>query len=87
MKFADDRALFYSKLHLMILGVNMSKKDELGGVQVEGSQYLPNQKRNVTYVSRMQCMQAAVSIQIEEILKQNPQKKVVLITFNDEGED
>eukprot|EP01114_Cavostelium_apophysatum_P018407 TRINITY_DN5686_c0_g1_i1.p1 TRINITY_DN5686_c0_g1~~TRINITY_DN5686_c0_g1_i1.p1 ORF type:complete len:465 (+),score=190.44 TRINITY_DN5686_c0_g1_i1:1431-2825(+) len=32
----------------------------------------------------MQCMQAALSIQLEEVLKQYPNKKVVMITFNDE---
>lgn len=70
---------------LKIRGID-KKNSGFDGIQVEGSQYLPNQKKNVNYVSRMQCMQAAIDLQLEEILKQHPTKKVVMIAFNDEGQ-
>eukprot|EP01102_Stenamoeba_stenopodia_P022791 TRINITY_DN962_c0_g1_i1.p1 TRINITY_DN962_c0_g1~~TRINITY_DN962_c0_g1_i1.p1 ORF type:complete len:878 (-),score=250.65 TRINITY_DN962_c0_g1_i1:198-2831(-) len=49
-----------------------------------GDQYLPGQNRNVTYVSRLQCVQAAVEHQIELIAKEHPKKKVGLVTFNND---
>eukprot|EP00026_Physarum_polycephalum_P001882 Phypoly_transcript_01885.p1 GENE.Phypoly_transcript_01885~~Phypoly_transcript_01885.p1 ORF type:complete len:979 (+),score=188.07 Phypoly_transcript_01885:120-3056(+) len=39
---------------------------------------------NTQHISRMQCMQAAVDMQLEEIYKQHPKKRVVLITFSNE---
>lgn len=36
---------------------------------------------NTKHISRMQCMQAAVDMQLEDIYKQHPLKRVVLITF------
>ncbi|XP_061176776.1 circularly permutated Ras protein 1-like [Saccostrea echinata] len=47
-------------------------------------QHLPNERRNVTYVSRLQAVQAAVDHQLEEMLKQHPNRRVALITFNNE---
>jgi len=49
-----------------------------------GRQYLPTQHRNVTYVSRLQCVQAAVSSQIERIAKEAPSTRVGLVCFSDE---
>lgn len=47
-------------------------------------QYLPNQKRNVTYVSRLQAVQAAVDHQVEEMMKTHPNRRVAIISFNNE---
>eukprot|EP01126_Amoeba_proteus_P021701 TRINITY_DN2209_c0_g1_i2.p1 TRINITY_DN2209_c0_g1~~TRINITY_DN2209_c0_g1_i2.p1 ORF type:complete len:574 (-),score=157.19 TRINITY_DN2209_c0_g1_i2:286-2007(-) len=47
-------------------------------------QFLPNQARNVTYVSRLQCVQAAVSDQIERMAKENPNKRVAIVTFGND---
>lgn len=47
-------------------------------------QYLPRQRRDVTYVSRLQAVQAAVDHQLEEMIKQHPNRRVALITFNSE---
>jgi hypothetical protein len=47
-------------------------------------QYLPNEARNVSYVSRLQCVQAAVTSQIEQLAKEHPNKRVALVTFNNE---
>eukprot|EP01104_Vermistella_antarctica_P001120 TRINITY_DN11176_c0_g1_i1.p1 TRINITY_DN11176_c0_g1~~TRINITY_DN11176_c0_g1_i1.p1 ORF type:complete len:926 (+),score=283.45 TRINITY_DN11176_c0_g1_i1:209-2986(+) len=38
----------------------------------------------VTYVSRLQCVQAAVAHQIEQLAKDSPQTKVGLVTFSNE---
>jgi len=48
-------------------------------------QYLPRQKRNVTYISRLQAAQAAVDQQLEEMVKQHPNRRVALIVFNNEA--
>ncbi|XP_046583394.1 circularly permutated Ras protein 1-like [Haliotis rubra] len=47
-------------------------------------QYLPRQKRNVTYVSRLQSVQAAVDHQLEEMQRDHPNRRVGLITFDNE---
>ncbi|XP_046374284.1 circularly permutated Ras protein 1-like isoform X1 [Haliotis rufescens] len=47
-------------------------------------QFLPRQKRDVTYVSRLQSVQAAVDHQLEEMQKDHPNRRVGLITFDNE---
>ena len=47
-------------------------------------QYIPGENRNAEYISRLQCMQSAVITQIDRVLIENPLKKVLLITFNNE---
>ncbi|CAM9197262.1 unnamed protein product [Chrysoparadoxa australica] len=49
-----------------------------------GPQWLPNQRRNVTWVSRMQSIQAAMDAQLQEIKEENPKTVAGLITFNGE---
>jgi len=44
-------------------------------------QWLPGQRRDVTYISRLQAVQAAVNFQIEEMSKQGQQAQVALVTF------
>lgn len=52
--------------------------------QDASEQWMPRQRRDVQYVTRMECMQAAIRIQLEEIAKAQPQKKVAMIVFNNE---
>jgi hypothetical protein len=47
-------------------------------------QYMPRENRNASYISRLECMQAAVDTQLQRLKVQSPNKKVVLITFNNE---
>lgn len=49
-----------------------------------GDQYMPRQSRATTFVSRLQCVQAAVEAQIERIAREHPQHKVGLIVFSNE---
>lgn len=47
-------------------------------------QWLPSEKRDVTYVTRLQCVQAAIDMQLETLARDAPLKKVGIITFNNE---
>lgn len=47
-------------------------------------QYLPRQRRNVTYISRLQSVQAAIDHQLQEMLKEYPNRRVALVTFSNE---
>ena len=40
--------------------------------------------RNTTYVSRMQCVQAAIDQQITEMQAAAPKRKLGIVTFNNE---
>ena len=46
------------------------------------NQHFPGANRNVTYVSRLQCVQAAIESQLETMAAQTPNAKVALVTFN-----
>jgi hypothetical protein len=46
--------------------------------------YFPGQVHGVTYVSRKQCVMAAIESQLNEMKGKDPNKKVGLITFNNE---
>lgn len=48
------------------------------------SQLLPRQRRDVTYVSRLQCVQAAVETQLDKLAKEHPNAKVAIVCFNNE---
>lgn len=65
-----------------------NERSSLGLSNVElmglGQQYMPGQARNQTYVSRLQCVQAAVEAQIERAAKESPNKKVGLIIFGND---
>jgi biopolymer transport protein ExbD len=50
----------------------------------ENQQYYPGMKQNTTFVSRKQCVIAAIESQIQELAKQHPNRNVGLVTFNDE---
>lgn len=47
-------------------------------------QYINHAQRNKTYVSRMQCVQSAVDSQLEQMGKGAPNRKVGIVTFNNE---
>jgi len=47
-------------------------------------QSLPRQSRNVTYVSRLQAVQAAVDHQLSTLVGAHPSYRVALVTFSDE---
>jgi hypothetical protein len=38
----------------------------------------------MTYVSRLQCVQSAIDNQLSEMQKNNPDRKIGLVTFNNE---
>jgi len=50
----------------------------------DGDQYFPGQDRNTTYVSRLECVQAAIEAQLGDILVAAPDTHVGLITFSEE---
>jgi hypothetical protein len=49
----------------------------------EADQYLPNETRGVSYVSRLQCVQGAISSLIEDLKEENKEMRVGLVTFSD----
>eukprot|EP00002_Diphylleia_rotans_P033061 TRINITY_DN69_c0_g1_i12.p1 TRINITY_DN69_c0_g1~~TRINITY_DN69_c0_g1_i12.p1 ORF type:complete len:615 (+),score=159.53 TRINITY_DN69_c0_g1_i12:58-1902(+) len=52
-------------------------------LNTDGSnQYLPRQSRNVTYVSRLQCVQAGIDAQLSHLAKEEPDSTVALVTFS-----
>lgn len=46
------------------------------------NQRLPSERRNVTYVSRLECVQAAVNQQLSIFEKNFPNRRCVLVTFS-----
>jgi len=48
------------------------------------NQYLPYERKNTTYVSRKQCVLAAIENQVVEMKKSHPNRKVGIVTFNDD---
>jgi len=47
-------------------------------------QFMPNQRRDVTYVSRLQCVQAAIESQLETLKLAHPNARVGLVVFSSE---
>ena len=47
-------------------------------------QFLNNSEKNMTYVSRLQCVQGAIENQLMNLQETHPSKKVGLVTFNNE---
>lgn len=60
---------------------NLAERNASGQV---ADQLLPNERRGVTYITRLQCVQAAIVNQIEAIANTYPNKRVSVITFNNE---
>jgi len=51
---------------------------------VAAVQYLPNESREISYVSRLLCLQAAITSQIEQLVKEHPKKRIAIVTFNND---
>jgi len=64
------------------VSTSVKNVDGMEGVN-KGNQFLPGEKRDVMYVSRMECLKAAIDWNLKRLLVQYPHKKVILITFND----
>lgn len=72
----------YSVLKLDIRGQD-KKMIKLQELNIDGgSQILPSEHRNITYISRIECMQSAIDLQLEELSKQHPNTRVIMVTFN-----
>lgn len=73
-----------------IVGKHSIKGDKTRAMQElmkfsDGSdQKLNGESGNVTYVSRMQCVQAAIDNQIKDMSKVAPERKLGIVTFNHE---
>lgn len=68
------------------VGLKTSKLSELKkqfGPQ-EGPQFCPRERKNVTYVSRLECVQAAIESHLSEMQKGTPNKRIGIVTFNSE---
>lgn len=50
----------------------------------DGSDQFAFKDRNVTYVSRLQCVQAAIESQVDLMKVEYPNRKVGLVSFNNE---
>ena len=50
----------------------------------DGSDQFAFKDRHVTYISRLQCVQAAIESQVQSLKENEPNKKVGLVTFNNE---
>jgi hypothetical protein len=48
------------------------------------NQFLRSERRDATYVSRLQGVQAAVESQITKLAIENPAQKIAIVTFSDE---
>jgi hypothetical protein len=60
------------------------RREETTGHDVSGVQRLPHEKHNVTHVSRLQCLQAAVESQIKHLARENPERRVSLVAFSND---
>ncbi|XP_070541916.1 circularly permutated Ras protein 1-like [Ptychodera flava] len=57
---------------------------ELYNTSPDIEQYMPYQRRDVSYVSRLQAMQSAVDHNLSKLFKDCPTKRIGLVTFNNE---
>jgi len=74
-----------------IEGKHKIKGDKLGGMNDEmkkfgdgSDQYINQADKGKTYVSRIQCVKAAIESQIEEMSKGAQERKVGIVAFNNE---
>jgi hypothetical protein len=68
---------------IKIRGDAASRLNNLRTSGDEANQYLPNEKRGVSYVSRLQCVQGAISSLIENVKEQKQETRIGLVTFSD----
>ena len=50
-------------------------------------QYIRGQRRDVTWISRMESVQAAVDTQLAQLAHTEPTRRVCLVTFSDDVSD
>lgn len=62
---------------------NQRIRDEQADLEI-GDQYLPGQKRGVSFVSRLQCVQSAVEHRMSQYQRENPEARVGLVSFSNE---
>ena len=68
-----------------MMRLKSSHSDRYSSLNPTGEmQWMPGQNRNVTYITRLQGLQAAVDHQLEELTKHHPDRRVALISFNSE---
>lgn len=78
----SDELPSYSVLNVDIRGQDKKMK-KLRELNIDGGyQFLPSERRDITYVSRLECMQSAIDLQLDELSKQNPNSRVIMVTFN-----
>lgn len=56
---------------------------KLAGID-EQEQHMPGERRDITYVSRLECVQGAIESQLKEMKLGTPNRKVGLVSFNSE---
>ncbi|KAH3747910.1 hypothetical protein DPMN_182345 [Dreissena polymorpha] len=69
--------------HIELRGAESLRRARLMNHE-RGDQYLPRQNRNVTYISRLQAVQAAIDHQLHEMNRAFPNRRVGLVTFSNE---
>jgi hypothetical protein len=47
-------------------------------------QYMPGQRRNASYISRLSCVKAALDLHVKRLKKQHPKQRMCLVTFSNE---
>ena len=69
-----------------ILNLKTNKQSDLRKLLQPGEeeQFLPGANRNLTYVSRLECVQAAIESQLQALCSLSPHLKVGIIAFNSE---
>ena len=73
-----------------VAGNHRIKGDRMGAMKADlmkfsdGSDQRLDGDKGVTYVSRLQCVQSAIDTQLETMQKNNPERKIGLVTFNNE---
>jgi Sec23/Sec24 zinc finger len=67
-----------------ILNLKTSRQQELMKLIMPGEeeQYFPGSNKNITYVSRLECVQAAIESQLQELYNTSPNRKVGIVAFN-----
>ncbi|CAB1097962.1 unnamed protein product [Ectocarpus sp. CCAP 1310/34] len=70
--------------HLALRGDRTKDMSRLLTAEDARNQHMPGQRRGMTYVSRLQSMQAAIEDQLETMAKETPTRHAGLVTFNGE---
>lgn len=79
----NDNLVLQVPGHIELRGAESLRRAQMMN-RDRSDQYLPGQRRNVTYVSRLQSVQAAIDHQLQEMTKEFPNRRVALVTFSNE---